>query len=167
MPVLAAAALVLLTGCGGSETQPRSADEAVPDVGEAPLDGVDPCALVTAGEAEQALGGPIVEQERPVESNIESRLATCRYVAEQGASVGVLVVMVRGSIEPGEASIAFRSEREAPVASESVSGIGEAAMWSQELGLTVLSGERMITISGDVTFAQARTLAEQALERLD
>jgi hypothetical protein len=132
--------------------------------GEAAIAAIDPCLLVTPAEAAQALGAP-AEADRPREANIPPRLATCRYAADRDPALAVMTVMVRQGYSDSEAKTSFDLAREQFAQAEGVDGLGEQAF---RLGdqLHVLSGTTHFTIAGDIDDAVARSLAEQALERL-
>ena len=124
----------------------------------------DPCALVTADEAAQALGAP-AQADRPREANIPPRLAACRYTADRAPALAVMTVLVRQGYSDSEAKTGFEMAREQFGQAEVVNGLGDQAF---QLGdqLHVLRGTTHLTISGDIEPAVARTLAEQAVERL-
>jgi hypothetical protein len=95
--VLGLGIIAALAGCGGDgasdsvpSTSSAAADAGAPDAGAA----IDPCALVTKAEVDEALGATSTE-ERPSEANYPPTLVTCRYTAPRGAGVAVMTVMVR------------------------------------------------------------------------
>jgi hypothetical protein len=146
---------LLLQACGGSEdTSPN---------GTAAVNAIDPCTLVTADEAAQALGAA-AQADRPSEANIPPRLATCRYTAPRGAGLAVMTVMVRQGYSDTEARTGFEGAREVFGDAENID-LGDQAFFAAEQ-LHVLRGTTHLTISGDFSSAVARDLAEGALERL-
>ncbi|MGH8195923.1 MAG: hypothetical protein ACREQ8_16225 [Woeseiaceae bacterium] len=151
--LLTQCALLLLAAC--------SSDEGAAETAAPTADIPDPCALVTGADAEQALGAPISESDRPREANNEY-LATCRYVAPRGAGVAVMTIMVHGP-ESGRAG--FRSLREQPFDIEDVAGVGDEAFRIADT-LYVLQGEVFFSIGGDLAPEQAKALAMKAIGRL-
>lgn len=150
--LLAQCALLLLAACRSDE----GAAETAGTVTDIP----DPCALVTEADAEEALGAPISESDRPREANNEY-LATCRYVAPRGAGVAVMTIMVHG--QSGRAG--FSSLREQPFEIEDVAGVGDEAFRIADT-LYVLQGEVFFSIGGDLAPEQAKTLAMNVIGRL-
>lgn len=146
-------ALFLLAACGEERTTTETAREAI-----------DPCALVTALDAEQVWGVEISESGRPSEANNEY-LATCRYVAPRGPGIVVLVVMVH-SREYGPA--AFQTAKQQPFEIQQVAGIGDDAFWIRDplTTLYVLQGDVYLSIGGGLELDQAQILAQRALGRL-
>ena len=162
-PTLSALAIACaLTGCGGAPPGESSDPAASSSAAAAPA-AVDPCALVTKAEADQALGGDAT-QERPNEANPSPRLATCRYTAARGQGLAVLVVMVRTGYSDVEARTTFQGTRDLG-GTQPVAGLGDEAFWLADQ-LYVLAGTRQLTISGEVSRAQGEALARQALARL-
>lgn len=149
--------------CGGGE-QP-AAESSAASAAPAQAGSTDPCALVTAAEAEAALGGTVGAPERPREANIPPALTTCRYVAPRGQGVAVLVVMVRRSRSAAEAQTGFRTTREVMPGAETVTGVGDQAFWVAD-GLHVLKGTTYVSFTGNVDRDAARKLADAALPRL-
>lgn len=163
---LLVALLPFAAACGGGDD--AADDQARAEQG--PAGGteraqMDPCALVTATDAEQVLGAP-PETERPSEANNEY-LATCRYVAPRGESVAVLSVMVSRQNGRYGFENARRMEEEG-IRIEPVSGVGDDAFWVGDPlhTLYVLADTMYVSIGGDVQLEQARPLALQSIERL-
>jgi hypothetical protein len=162
--VLGPLSLVCVIACGGSPGDTSTAQSSAPPSAAAGT-AVDPCALVTSAEAAQALGAAVGDAERPKESNIPPRLATCRYVAQRGQGVAVMTVMVRLSDSASEARSGFRSAREQFPNAEAVAGLGDEAFWIANQ-LNVLRGTVYVNITGDFDRATAQAVAETALKRL-
>jgi hypothetical protein len=157
-----AIASALTGGCGGD----RAADSGTstpPDGSSSSAATIDPCALVTKAEADQALGAEAT-QERPSEANIPPRLVTCRYTAPRGQALAVMTVMVRIGYSDSEARTGFQGTRQLGN-TEPVAGLGDDAFWLMNQ-LYVLKGTRQLTISGDVSKEQVQQLARQAVARL-
>ena len=150
-----------LASCAGQE---RAASDSAAAPKQSPTAAaVDPCALVTGAEAEQAFGASPATQERPPEANNEN-LATCRYTAPKGNTVAVLVVMVPQSTV---ARPWFDNNRQQPLTNQAVTGVGDDAFWVGDLNtLYVLRGNASFSIGGDVTMDQARQLAQTAVGRI-
>jgi hypothetical protein len=127
-------------------------------------DAIDPCALVTKAEAEEALGAPVGEAEKPKEANIPPSLATCRYVAKSGQHVSVLTITVRIGSSPSESKSGFESTKEMFTGAQPVPGIGDDAFWFGDQ-LNVLKGKVYLIIGG-VERDKAAALAQTALKRL-
>ena len=173
---------LLLFGCGQGGDEPGT--DGVDEGGAAQaMDDLDPCSLVTAAEAADALGVEATEADRPAEANTETRtpsysdgddtvvrLRTCRYTGNKGEGVAVLTVMVRHSSSPTEAEMGFESMRSTYAESMGVTdvpGVGDQAFWmSSPPSLSVLSGQHQLSVGGDVDAGTARDLAAEALERL-
>ena len=152
-------ALIGATACGGgAETTAGTAAVA------SPTGTIDPCALVTAAEAADALGAQSAEPDRPAAANIPPGLVTCRYVAQRGQGVAVLTVMVRTGSE-SESRIGFESAREQFAAAQPAEGLGDDAFVLGDQ-LHVRKGPVHLQISGDIPGDVARRLAETALGRL-
>jgi hypothetical protein len=154
--MLTQCALLLLVACGSDDGAAKTAATTA--------DVPDPCALVTDADAEQALGAPISESDRPSEANSEY-MATCRYVAPRGEGVAVMTIMVHGH---ENAHAGFRTLREQPFEMEDVAGVGDEAFWmGDQLGtLYVLQGKVFFSIGGDLALGQAKSLAMNAISRL-
>jgi len=164
--LLAAAA----AACGGGDDSAgsdSSAEQAQPAAGTTAAN--DPCALVTAAEAEQVLAAP-AEAERPPEAN-NDYMATCRYVAPRGESVVVLTV----SVSRQSGRVGFENAKrmgEGGIQIQPVSGLGDEAFWAVDViqpqfgTLFVLQDSTYLDIGGDVQLEQVRPLALRALERL-
>jgi len=170
---LAAGVLLAATmaACGGGDAGDDStagAEQAQPAAGSSSGTN-DPCALVTAAEAEQVLAGR-PDAERPSELN-NDYVAACRYVAPRGESVVVLAVKV--SRQSGRVGFenAKRME-ELGIQIQPVSGVGDEAFWVEDQlqprfgTLYVLRDTTYLDIGGDVQLEQVRPLALRALERL-
>jgi hypothetical protein len=154
----------VLTSCGGAADDTASTRSASSSATGAQA-AIDPCGLISASEAEQALGGPVGSPERPAQANIPPRLVTCRYVAPRGQGVAVLSVMVRQGDSDSEARIGFQSAKEQFPGAEAVPDLGDQAFWFANQ-LNVLRGRVYLNITGDFDSATARSLAERALKRL-
>lgn len=146
---------LLLHACGGGDEASTSNTAAANEI--------DPCTLVTADEAAQALGAA-AQADRPSEANIPPRLATCRYTAPRGVGVAVMTVMVRQGYSDTEARTGFEGMREIFDETENVE-LGDEAFFAAEQ-LHVLRGTTQLTISGDFGADVAADLAERALGRL-
>jgi hypothetical protein len=158
--------LFLMAACGGGDRSAADASMARAEQAQPTGGGEnDPCALVTAGEAEQVLAAP-PEAERPSESN-NDYLATCRYVAPRGQGVAVLAVSVSRQNGPAGFENAKRME-EAGFKIQPVAGVGANAFWVGDPlhTLYVLHDTVYLDIGGDLQLEQARALALQAVERL-
>jgi hypothetical protein len=156
-----ALAMTVAAGCGSEDAGREAASSSGQPAGSKAA--IDPCALVTQGEADTALGGS-ARQERPGEANIPPNLVTCRYTAPRGEGLAVMTVMVRTGYSENEAKSGFQSTRELGD-SETVSGIGDEAFWLADQ-LYVLKGVRSLTLAGDVDRTTAEDLARSAVNRL-
>ena len=160
-----ALAVCLCAGCGGGSEESAQGDVASGQESSASAGGdIDPCALVTAAEAETVLEGPVGAGERPKEANFPPRLVTCRYVAKRGDRVAVMTVMVRRGDTDSEARIGFTQSKEQFPGAEAVSGLGQDAFWIGNQ-LNVLQGRDYLNIGGDFDRATAQQLAATALRR--
>jgi hypothetical protein len=161
--VLAFSLVVALAGCGGgdgaSDSAPAASSSSTADADGA----LDPCALVTKTEADEALAAASTE-ERPGEANYPPTLVTCRYTAPRGAGLAVMTVMVRTGYSDAEAKVGFQGTREVGSA-EAVAGLGDDAFWLGDQ-LYVLVGRRSLTVAGDLDRATAERLARQAVDRM-
>ena len=161
-------ALISLAACGGGGTGESPGQGAAPADSAAapPSSGIDPCALVTKAEAEEALGAPVGEAERPSEANIPPHLSSCRYTARRGAALAILTLMVRTGYGGSESKTGFESAKQQFPGAEAVAGIGEDAFF---LGnqLNILQGNVYLTIGGDFDLETAKTLGQRALQRID
>jgi hypothetical protein len=160
--VLGFSLAIALAGCGGdgsSDSAPSTSSSATADAGSA----IDPCALVTKAEADEALAAASTE-ERPGEANHPPVLVTCRYTAPRGAGLAVMTVMVRTGYSDAEAKTGFQGTREVGP-TEAVSDLGDEAFWLGDQ-LYVLAGRRSLTVAGDIDRATAERLARQAVDRM-
>ena len=175
---------LLFSGCAASDDPDESAEDRSREA-QASNQDFDPCALVTTGEAAEALGVATAEADRPSEANNEMRsesysggedmlirLRTCRYTGAIGQGVAVLTVMVRQSSSPAESEIGFEGLRETyteTVGVTDVPGLGDQAFWLDEpaRGIQVLSDGVQLSIGGDIDADEARDLAAKALGRLE
>lgn len=136
----AAIALALAAcGSGGDDDDTTSGETTATDSGEAaPTAGsdeaLDPCSLITAGEAEDVLGG---EPGEPTNVNAGG-VGACTYRLEDGSAA------VQINVEPGDASV-FES-RTAEMGGESVDGVGDQAQVNGTIG-------QIAVVQGDVLFA--------------
>lgn len=137
----AAIALALVAACGGggddddtasAETTTTEGAEAAPTTAS---DGsLDPCSLITAGEAEDVLGS---EPGEPTNVNAGG-VGACTYRLDDGSAA------VQINVEPGDASV-FES-RTAEMGGESVHGVGDQAQVNGTIG-------QIAVVQGDVLFA--------------
>jgi hypothetical protein len=137
----AAIALALVSACGGggddddtaaAEPTTTESAEAAPTTGrDGPL---DPCSLITAGEAEDVLGGAPGE---PTDVNAGG-VGACTYRLDDGSAA------VQINVEPGDASV-FEA-RTAQMGGESVDGVGDRAQVNGTIG-------QIAVVQGDVLFA--------------
>ena len=157
----ALALALLLSACGGNDGD--SAKSSKPADLRA-TGAIDPCTLVSAEEAQAALGGPAGEPERPPEANIPPRLATCRYVAQRGQGVAVLTITTHIASHAQESKIGFEAAREPFPDAQRIPDLADDAFWIGNQ-LHVLSEEIHFVIGG-VELDRAKALAGSVLERL-
>jgi hypothetical protein len=150
---------LLLSACGGND-----GDSALTSADLRATGAIDPCTLVSAEEAQAALGGPAGEPERPPEANIPPRLATCRYVAQRGQGVAVLTITTHIGSHAQESKIGFEAAREPFPDAQRIPDVADDAFWIGDQ-LHVLS-EEIHFIIGGVELDRAKALAGSVLERL-
>lgn len=162
LALLHAGILSVLAACGGGADPPTQEQ---PAAGQA-AGAIDPCALVTRAEAEQALGVSVGDPERPPEANIAPVLSMCRYVGARGQGVAVLIVMVRAGHSASEAQTGFALMKEQFGDAQVIGGLGDEAF---AIGnqLHVRRGATQLTVNGDISTDTAQALARTALGRLD
>ena len=161
----ASVALVLvcmLAACGGGDDGDSA--EGTMHVDPRAAGGIDPCTLVSAEEAQTALGGAVGEPERPPEANIPPRLATCRYVAQGDHAAAVLTITIHIATHAQESRIGFESAREPFPAAQRIADLADDAFWIGDQ-LHVLS-EEVYFIIGGVELDRAKALAGSALGRI-
>ena len=162
-------ALALVSGCGDSSV---SEDRSAPTVVA--------CALLTAADASEILGGSAAEPETymkldRVNERDGNALSNCLYERE-GSFQALSVVVTYRSIEFPASFAALREESEGASdemeemalelldSSEPVDGLGDFAYWTEELGTLTVYAERHYVISitadgassGDTAGARAR-----------
>ncbi len=161
--LLSLGVLFLLGACSPSGDKKSSGKEVKSSTQTSNV--IDPCALVTKAEAEEALGGPVGKLERPPEANIPPRLTTCRYVAQRGRGVAVITVMVRMGYSGDESRLGFQSAKEQFAEAQAAPGIGDDAFWVGNQ-LNILQGNVYLIIGGDLELDKAKILGQRALARL-
>jgi hypothetical protein len=158
---LAFGVTIAVAGCSGGRS--NDSTSSTPATATAAKGELDPCALVTKAEADQALGADATA-DRPSEANIGAGLLTCRYTAPRAQGVAVMTVMVRTGSSEAEAKSGFQGVC-AVGETESVPGLGDEAFWLINQ-LYVLKGARTLTITGDFDKVTAQELAKKGLDRL-
>jgi hypothetical protein len=173
---LAAGMLALLpAACGNGE--PVAAAQPRPVAADQP--GMDPCALLTSAEIEAALGWKV----DTAESKSYGATGTCTYASATPYSPTGLqqLAVVVGSgapvLDSSEAMAAWRLEQYSGDAYKDlepivlpVEGLGVPAIqngFEGMLGIELLVGDRLLTLSLFETLEPARTLAEKALARME
>jgi len=177
VPILAGiCALLLIAACGSDSkeeepTEPSGQQTPVETATSEPADGgdqtsgetVDACALLSADEAEAAIGAPVGE---PTQENTPPVFA-CSYEAAGFEGLSVVVVVFQ---DADQAADAFQSAIDINDYDE-VSGIGERAYTSVIYDLSVLTGKYEVSIdvnpAGDGDEAElAKSVAVTVLARL-
>jgi hypothetical protein len=166
---------LLFVGCGNGEPA-----GSVPS-GQAIVQetGIDPCALLTSEEIEDALGWKV----DTAESKSYGATGTCTYAsATPYSSKGLqqLAVVIGGGapdLDSSQAMAAWRLEQYSGDAYKDleplvlpVEGLGVPAIqngFDVGFGIELLVGGKLLTLSLFDTLDPARTLAEKALARLE
>jgi Protein of unknown function (DUF3558) len=138
-------------------------------------EGVDPCALLTEAEIEEVLGQKLPVVSTAAESP-DKNSPGCMW---QNESISLVVMAAtEAQIKAGFNSTAEaryeldKSVRPPGDEISDVSGLGDAAFWSQKVGLTILRrGKALVTIavsSKDMTekLERARALGAKIMSRL-
>lgn len=153
---VAACALLVLAGCGGSPTVATS-----PTPGGGASGRSDACRLVTKAEAESILGASVT---------VKGVGTGCNYTSTNRGAVALIAVVVTEFSTTAPARQAFDTGRKAVGGSEKISGLGDAAYFLSSINqIWVLEGRVLLNVSvigSKDGKAAARKVAEKAVSRL-
>ena len=157
-------------GSGGGVTPTASAalptqavvapNTSAPATAESPANasGLDACALLTKAEVEAAIGKSVLE---PVQQNVPPTYS-CDYNDPDTPIFSLASVSVIVSDTTEQAKGMFDQIHENAEDDEAVTGIGQAAYWSQAFGFDALVGRFLVTVDVDPQIADQKNI-EQAL----
>jgi hypothetical protein len=183
-----AGALALLVACGGGDEADRTEGDAAGQASPSDLETpdsraeaedvvaqrsaeakraaaqakVNPCDLLTETEAEAILGQSVT-----IKTNEELGFPNqCNYEPEQPGQSGILVSIEGFYRSAGDFHDTLeKSAEQAEMETERVSGLGDAALWADEM-LWVLDGNRAFVVGFAKDLPTARAVAEKVLPRL-
>lgn len=132
---VAVLAVLLLAAACGRDAQPadQNAADAQPAAEQAAAPaptGLDPCALLTAGEAQEIIGEPVAG---PAPNKSNSRI--CEFTIGQDGMSGTFNFMT----DTYTADEVVAQLQGANVATVDVPGIGERSFWAPQMGMTQLN----------------------------
>jgi hypothetical protein len=163
--IVAVIALAALAGCKDSAT-PATGNAANPANAGAAAGGgaVDPCSLITTGEATAVLGTPAKDGAPHAYQSTKQ----CQWDAASGPTDGSVAILVYIGGQKAQWPSAESVAKKAPKFAE-VPGLGDAA-YTTGFDLHILKGDDMYQIGVEGAFqdnvARATTLAKKALARL-
>lgn len=169
--IIAAAAFLLMAGCGGSappaqSTQSNPPAQTAKPVSSPPVARVAACSLFTTGEIQALLGRPVSEgrQEEMAE------LSTCQYQAPAPPPDILLTLYVFTGTEPGQAKGVYEIAKKNAAGVETVSGVGDEAYWDdllRKLSAVKNNYQVDVTIASDLGgLKTARAVMEKLLPKL-